>query len=401
MYDVSVYLCSKFMFLRFFMIRLSTRRLRPGMVTAQSVYNRSGGSYLTRGTVITPQYIDKLKRIGISHITVTSADPSLNLPPPEDIVNEKTREEAIHRVYKAYTTLEKGGKLDIDPLAETAESIISDLLSNKSNLVQMTDLRLYDDYTFAHSVNVAVLSTMIGITCKLSHKDLTNLTIGALLHDVGKIDIPISILNKPFSLSDDEFALIRNHPLSGYDRIMNLDIKHIDLRPLAMIACQHHEHLDGNGYPYHLKGGQVHRLARMVAIADVYDALTTARSYKRAYSPYVASKIMTKCSGLQFDKELLTSFLEHVALYPVGTVLKTDLGYGIVKKIRIGLTNYPLIVIFADKSGDKLTTPVTIDTAEAAHDFINGVVEEQQLLSLVYHLKMDPAILIADEFENE
>ncbi len=380
------------------MIRLPVNKLKGGMVTAQSIYNHKGANYLTRGTTLTQQYIDRLRKIGISNVVITSLDPNLPLPPPEDIIKEETRVSAIHQVFDTYTRLQQNQEMDIPPVLEASESIIADLLQRPENLVQMTDIRLYDDYTFAHSVNVAALSAMLGMVCHFSRSDLTTITTGGLLHDLGKMDISKDILCKTTSLNDEEFRVIRQHPLFGYQRLIRTSSSGgLNMKVIADIACQHHEHIDGHGYPNHLVGNQISEFAKIVAIADVYDALTTQRPYKKAYSPHIAYTIMTKCSGKQFDEHLLKLFFDHVALYPVGTVLKTIWGYGIVKAVHIGMTRFPRLILFADNNHRRLKRSVTIETADQQEDFISSIVDGSELTALCSHIRFNPSLLLVHE----
>lgn len=376
------------------MIRLPINRLKEGMITAQSIYNHSGASYLTRGSALSRQYIDKLKQIGISSVVITSLDPSLPLPPPEDIIREDTRVTAIHQVFDTYTRLQQNKEVDIPPLLSSSEEIIANLIDQPENLVQITDIRLYDDYTFAHSVNVAALSTLIGLLCHYSKADLITLSVGALLHDIGKLNVSLKILNKPTALTDDEFDYISHHPHWGAQRIKTFNTTKLDLDVISKIAYQHHEHLDGAGYPLHLMGAEIHPFAKIVAIADVYDALTTQRAYKKAYAPHIAYKIMTKCSGKQFDPHLLDLFFDHVALYPVGTVLQTALGYCIVKDVKVGMTQYPQLVLFTDSNHKLLNTPVTIECRDYGKDFIQTVIDGNNLAALCFKLRFNPSSLL-------
>ena len=379
------------------MIRLPVSRLKDGMITAQSIYNHKGANYLSRGTALNRQYIDRLKKIGISNVIVTSQDPSLPLPPPEDIIKEETRVNAIHQVFDTYTRLQQNQEMEIPPLLEASENIITDLLQRPENLVQMTDIRLYDDYTFAHCVNVAALSAMLGMVCHFSKQDLITITTGGLLHDLGKMDVAKSILCKTISLNDEEFRIIRQHPQFGYRRLLAMTGDGLDMKVIADIAYQHHEHIDGHGYPNHLIGNQISEFAKVVSIADVYDALTTQRPYKKAYSPHIAYTIMTKCSGKQFDEHLLKLFFDHVALYPTGTVLKTICGYGIVRTVHIGMTRFPQLIIFADNNKRLLKAPVTIETADQQEEFISSIVEGSELIALCNHISFDPSLLLIRE----
>ena len=376
------------------MITLPIKKLRPGMITVQSIYNKKGGSYLTRGTPMTEQYIKRLKKLGVKELTVTSVNPAFSVLPPDDIIQEKTRVKAIHKVYDIYQRLESTGELSPESLSDTSEEILVDILSNRGNLVQLTDLRLHDDNTFAHSVNVAVLAAMLGAQAKLSRQDMLTLITGSLLHDIGKIIVPSEILTKPGSLSDSEFAIILMHPEEGHKKLVYLNSPTASI--YAAIAGQHHEHMDGRGYPHQLMGNKIHRFARIVAIADVYDALTTRRPYKPAYKPHIAHKIMTECSPGQFDKPLLSLFFDNVAIYPVGTVLKTTMGYAVVKKCEFGHTLTPIICVFGDSNMRALPDPFDIDLRKCPPDTIGNVLEDMEVMPLMFKMHIDPAQFLKD-----
>lgn len=374
------------------MINLPIKKLQPGMVTAQSIYNTKGASYLTRGTAVSEQYIARLKKLGITSLAVTSVSSAFTPKPPDDIVEERTRIKALHKVYDTFHELEATGELNIGPLASVSENVLSDILSNRNNLVQLSDLRRHDDYTFSHSVNVAVLSTMLGSLCRYAKSDLLTLVLGGLLHDIGKVGVPNDILTKKGRLTPDEFSLMKLHPELGEEKLKHLPIPNAEL--LTVIAGQHHEHLDGQGYPRHLMGNNIHRFARIVAIADVYDALTTQRSYKPAYKPHIAHRIMTRCSVGQFDLDLLSLFFNNVAIYPTGTVLKTTMGYAIVKKSEFGRTMTPKICVFADTDQKLLSTPFDVDLQDCPSGTVQTVVEDMELFPLCYRLHFDPAQLL-------
>ena len=167
------------------MLRLPTSKLKDGMILGQSLFNTAGGSYLVKGKPVTIEYIRKLQQLGIQTVTVTSMDPRHRLPPPPDVIEEKTRIKAISTVFNTFQSIEENGTLDVSSLEKVADSIVFDLFDNHENLVQLTDIRMHDAYTFAHSVNVAVLSAMMGMLCHLSKEDLSLITLGGLLHDLG------------------------------------------------------------------------------------------------------------------------------------------------------------------------------------------------------------------------
>lgn len=377
------------------MIHLPIKDLKPGMVATQSIYNKKGESILTRGVPMTQEHIDLLAAMNLTGLSVVSADPKISVPPPADVVEETTRSDAIRKVYDTFHDLEDTGELDPAVLTPTAQAILRNALENRENLVQLTDIRLHDNYTFGHSVNVAVLSAILGSLCNVSGDDLVNLIIGALLHDIGKLIIPQHILTKPGQLSEQEFYIIKMHPEAGRLKLQDLSTPSAEV--LATIAGQHHEHIDGHGYPDQLTGDQIHLFARIVAIADVFDALTSARSYKPAYRPHTAYRIMTKCSPGQFDEKLLNLFFDSVAIYPVGTVLKTTMGYAIVKKTELGNTLTPTICVFGDLNGDALQQPYTIDLRKFPPDTIVSALEEMELIPLLFRMRVDPSKFLQEE----
>lgn len=376
------------------MIHLLIKDLQPGMVAAQSVYDRKGEGILPRGTALTQAHIDRLAKMDVVELSVMSADPSVSVSPPADILEEDTRADAIRKVYDTFHNLEETGELDPSALMPTAEAILTNALENRENLVQLTDIRMHDDYTFGHSVNVALLSAILGSLCDISSSDLITLVMGGLLHDIGKLIIPPDILTKSEQLSSHDLYIIRMHPEAGRVKLNTLSIPSAPM--LAVIAGQHHEHIDGRGYPDHLAGDQIHRFSRIVAIADVYDALTSARAYKPAYRPHIAYKIMTKCSPGQFDEKLLQLFFDNVAIYPVGTVLRTTMGYAIVKEAKFGHTTTPTVCVFGNLAGEALEHPFTINLSKCAPDTIVSVMEDLELIPLMFRMHVNPA-----QFLNE
>ena len=381
------------------MIRLPIKKLKSGMIIAQSIYNRRGASYLVKGQPITKEYIDRLAKIGIPQVAVTSTNPNFKLQPPEDVVQEKTRIRAIETVYTAYKSVTESGRLDAAALQSVSDGLILDLIARRENLVQLTDIRMHDTYTFAHSVNVAILSAMIGLHSNFSQQDLQLLTLGAMLHDIGKIDTPTDLLNKASRLNDAEYATIKQHPGNGALRIMEMKDQIPKASVLASVAAEHHEHIDGKGYPRGLKEKEIHRFAKIVAIADVYDALTSERPYKRAYTPNVAYNIMVNVTQGQFDPVLLQRFFNNVALYPVGTVLKTIYGYAIVSHCEFGQTQTPTIIAFADLEGHRLKEPRKIDLASTAEGSraIEIVISDSELRHFIHELDLDPSMYLLED----
>ena len=377
------------------MIRLKSNQLTVGMVTAQSIFNEKGAPFLVRGTPLTDRYIYRLRQLSVPELHVTSLSADFQLPPPPDVIEERTRVQAVDSVAETFRQAEVNGQFDMDLMEQCADLLVRDIMTKKKNLVQITDIRLHDSYTFSHSVNVAVLATMLGNLCGYSKSKLQVITLGGLLHDIGKLAVPTPILNKTSSLTADEFKIIRRHPSEGRKILKELNSPIASI--LAIIAVQHHEHLDGSGYPYHVRGKSIHPYSRITAIADVYDALTSARSYKRAYKPNVVYQMMMKNSPGHFDMDRLRLFFDNVAIYPVGTVMKTQLGYAIVKKVVFGHTLAPIVVVFADKNGNLLPKPFGVNLAHCRRDAIHYVMDDVELLNFIRHTGIDPAVFLDDD----
>ena len=384
------------------MLRLPVSKLKDGMVLGQSLFNTAGGSYLVKGQPVTIDYIRKLRQIGIQSVTVTSMDPAYKLPPPPDVIEEKTRINAISTVYNTFQSIEENGTLDTTALQRVTDSIVFDLFENRNNLVQLTDIRAHDAYTFAHSVNVAVLSAMMGMLCHMPRDEISLITLGGLLHDLGKVDVSSDILTKNRGLSDREFKIMKNHPLDGSRRILNVsDLPKKSI--LAAIAAQHHEHIDGSGYPNGITGNEMHHYAKITAIADVYDALTSERPYKKAYMPNIAYNIMHNINKGQFDQDLLDTFFNNVALYPEGAVLKTTFGFAVVKESRFGRTTTPIIILFADINGKLLNERSVIDLYETPNGAksIQVVPTGNELYHFIHELGVDPSYYLEEERKKD
>lgn len=196
-------------------------------------------------------------------------------------------------------TIQKAGNL--------VETLTDTILENQSNFSSLLKITTHDYYTYTHSLNVCSLSIGLGTDLKLRRDpDLLELGIGALLHDIGKCSIELRILNKPGKLNKDEFEKMQNHVVAGKELLKNSNTKMPENSLFTIL--QHHEKLSGNGYPYKLGENQIHRNGRIGAIVDFYDALTTARPYKKAFSPFQAFKLLSEFQD-DYDKKLIKRFI--------------------------------------------------------------------------------------------
>ena len=223
------------------------------------------------------------------------------------------------------------------------EKLTSSIIKNDNALMLMSQLKEYDEYTVRHSLNVCIMSIVFGKHLNLKPANLRVLGLGALLHDIGKMKIASSILNKPGTLSDEEYSQVKQHPEYGY-RLLK---KRTELNPaIAEIARSHHERIDGSGYPRKLKANTLNTLSMIVAIIDVYDAITTKRCYHNGISPHEAIRLMYESELGAFRRDLLDQFIQCLSIFPIGSIveLSTD-EIGIVMSVNRNRNLLPVVLL--------------------------------------------------------
>lgn len=308
--------------------------LREGMLLAKNLYGKNGDLMLKAGTFLDDRYVNGIKRLGYNGIYIED-DISKDIE-VMNLINENLRRETIKGIKEIFIYAEnddtKKQICKMEQSGKFVENIVDEILENKNLMVNMIDLKVFDDYTFYHSLNVAVLSIVMGIALKLNKDELYKLGFGALLHDVGKVFIRKEILNKPGKLTYEEYEEVKKHSELGYRYLkkeFNIPIKSY------IGALEHHERFDGKGYPRGRRGTDICLFGRIIAIADVYDALTSDRPYKKAYLPSEAMEFVMGNCGEMFDPELVSLFVTKVAPYPIGTCVTLSNG-----KIGIIIQNY-------------------------------------------------------------
>lgn len=353
------------------MRRIRVDKVVEGMILAKTIYSTDGNILLNAGIVLKRSYISRFKEIGIFEIYVDdeiSRDIVLN-----DVVSDETRFEARINIKNAMESIRYGNSLDVKPIRNSVGKMIDELMEVKDTMINLQDIKSIDQYTFCHSVNVCVLSLITGISMGYDEEKLKELGIGAMLHDVGKTRIPIEILNKPGGLTDEEFEIIKKHTNIGYEILKKSNM----LSTYASyIALTHHERYDGKGYPLGLKGNEVHEFARIVSVADVYDAITSDRVYKRRIKINEAVEYLIGMGDHQFDYNIVRNFIEHVTIYPPGTCVLLNTGdKAIVVDINRKYPNRPIVRILADREGQIPKEPVEIDLTTNNTYIISDIID--------------------------
>lgn len=351
------------------MRRISLDKIQPGAILANTIMTLEGKVLLSSGMILTEEYKRRLKSNGITEVYIED-EISKDIRIPE-VVQDEIITEAKRRVKVMMTNPSIKTSVDGLQVIETVDKIITSILSNKDIIANLSDIRSVDDYTFSHSVNVCILSLIIGIGFGYSSDKLRELGVGSILHDIGKVMIPQEILKKPVQLSNKEFEEIKRHTLYGYDILKRT--KGITMMA-SHIALGHHERMDGSGYPYQLKGTNIHKAARIVAVSDVYDALTTDRVYRKKLMPHEVIDYITSLGSHHFDQEVVDVFIRYIAYYPVGTTVILNTGEkGIVSKYNKAHPTRPVVRVVMGSEGKMLPKQKEVDLSNELHYRIVGI----------------------------
>jgi len=359
--------------------RILVKDLKPGMVVGRAIFSSDGRVLLHSGMVLTDAYIEGLARLGVNSVYIR--DEIFGGFEIQDVISEETRVYTVKVMRDSFLRLEKNHSLNIRMVKDTVDSIIDELFLNHNLLLNLSDIRTYDDYTFAHSVNVSILSIMAGMTMGYDRMRLNELGLGALLHDIGKIRISTDVLNKPGDLTREEFMEIKQHPQYGFDILRNYN----DVSLLSShIAFQHHERWDGQGYPRSLAGKEIHEYARIVAVADVYDALLADRPYRPSYSLNQTLTIIKRMSGIYLDPTCVTALVANVAVYPIGTVVELSTGdIGMVVDVNRESPARPVIRIVFNSRKIRLSTIREIDLSKLTTVLIIRTLGDNEIQNLM------------------
>jgi HD-GYP domain-containing protein (c-di-GMP phosphodiesterase class II) len=252
-----------------------------------------------------------------------------------------------------------GNAISTEAALPLVEEITMSVSRNPSALISIARLKTKDDYTYMHSVAVCALMVALAQQLKLSEEETRQAGLGGLLHDMGKALIPNEILNKPGKLTDEEFYTVKTHPIKGYELL--LEGGNVGKIPLD-ICLHHHEKVDGRGYPNNLKGEEISLYARMGAVCDVYDAITSNRPYKNGWDPAESiSKMAEWCNG-HFDERIFQAFVRSIGIYPIGSLVRLESGrLGIVTDVNPASLLKPKLKLFFSTITKSQIFPVELD----------------------------------------
>lgn len=371
------------------MILLPIGMCRPGMRLAKKIFSEEGLVLLEENVEVTQRMIRRLAQCGIQYVYIRDSRTDDIVVP--ELISGETMRVAMGEIRSHFQMMMEPSPLRNGPHPHVGKRfrnvigrVIDDLVAVKDALIMMMNMESVDHYLYQHSLNVCVYTILLGISHGYTRDQLTELGLGALLHDVGKTKVPAAILKKPGKLTDAEFAEMKKHAEHGF-RLLK-DEPGIPLLA-AHCAYQHHERLDGSGYPRGLRGNEIHEYAKWIGLVDSYDAMTTSRIYRRPLLPHQAVEALYAGTGTLYEQGMLRIFRDKVAIYPLGMTVRMNTGEtGVVVSISPLCPHRPVVRILADSGGNELKSPYEIDLSTSLSAMIAGMGDvrtESPLLSII------------------
>ncbi len=382
------------------MHRVPVELLTPGMQLGRSLYNHRGDVLLARATPLDQAFIDGVRQRGYRFVYVM--DGIADDVEPLGLVSQRLRSKTLNNLDSMFKLMAEATQPLRDQAAVDGAHVLHELPTKLGGAVEkqikrlesdveqllaevfdaqifqgVAALKSHDNYTFEHSIDVAVYGVMLGRKLALEYDYLKDLALGCLLHDIGKIHVDDRILNKPGKLSPAEFRQVMRHTVLGFQLVRQMPIS--SPRP-AHVALQHHEHQDGQGYPNHLTGSnrlsrtprerfdpaRIILVAELAAVADVCSALSSDRPQRVALPPADVLKTLRSLSGSHLNREAVDAFGSMVEVFPVGVHVRFRGGkyggcYGVVVSCSPGAPNRPLVRLLFDANGMPLPEDLEID----------------------------------------
>jgi HD-GYP domain-containing protein (c-di-GMP phosphodiesterase class II) len=339
---------------------MNVDNIEPGQYLGRTIFSSNGAILLSEGVQLTVYMINTLKRIGVTMLYIK--DPNLEDVIIVDVLSEETKRNVMQQMGNTFESIRSGKDFNSRTVSISIDQLLDDVMRNKDVLVQLSDIRTQDNEMYVHATNVCMMAVMIGINLNLTPVQLKELAIGALFHDIGKID----------SLTDDQAEDLKlHHTWRGFEIIKN---KREYSLLIAHVAFQHHETMDGQGLPRGLTSDQIHQYAKIVAVANMYDNLLFDPADGKRMLPHEACEHMMALGADNLDHEVLIQFLKTISIYPTGTSVRLSTKeIGVVVGQHRGLPARPIVrIVKQETEGNELTIK-EMDLAKLTTVFIDQV----------------------------
>lgn len=303
---------------------LSIDSVKPGMSTAELIFNKLGNVILWENVTLDENMIARLKNLGIETVAVHPEKPKITYVKSQSsqqfMVDYERDVMAVKQIFQNITS---GRTLSSQMAQQIVDSVLEHVDAHRNIIESITQVRNIDEYTYYHSLNVALLCMLIGKWLRLDDQSVRDLTLAGLLHDIGKTQIPLHIINKPGKLTDDEFEEIKRHSEYGYNLIHQVDGIPSEV---AIAVLTHHEKEDGSGYPMGMTGDKLNLYSKVITVADIFDAMTANRVYHSKDTPFKVFELMQHGSFGVLDPVVLRVFLDNITHYYIGTKVRLNTG---------------------------------------------------------------------------
>lgn len=334
--------------------------VEPGQYLGRTIFASNGAILLSEGVQLTVFMINTLNRIGVTMLFIK--DPNLEDVEILDVISEETKRTVMKQMGDTFNSIRSGKEFNTKSVSVNIDTLLDEVMRNKDVLVQLSDIRTKDNEMYVHATNVCMMSVLVGISLGLNQSQLKELAIGALLHDIGKVEL----------ICDDESDDIKkHHTWRGFEILKN---KREYSLLIAHVAFQHHEEPNGEGTPRKLTGDQIHLYAKITAVANMYDNLLFDLSKGRRMLPHEACEYMMALAETKLDREVLIHFLKMVSVYPTGASVRLSTKEtGVVVGQHRGLPGRPIVRIVKQDADDKRLEIKEVDLAKHTTVFIDQV----------------------------
>ncbi|NPV01278.1 MAG: HD-GYP domain-containing protein [Brevinematales bacterium] len=375
-----------------FKVELYVKFLYPGIILKGDAYTYAGEKVGEGGSPFTNDAIQDLKSRGISKVFYTRSKISQKRDPKNPMVSDEQIKKSVDISREIEQAVTSKSIIPEKGVNEVVDGFINNISSSEGTVLNLLELKEYDDYTYTHSINVCLLSILFAKKMNYNEKGLKIVGIGALLHDIGKQMISKEILNKPFNLTRDEFEIMKKHPIYGYELIRSQSSYGTLIQKVVLL---HHEKYIGKGYPFGLRGEQIGEIAQIVSLADNFDAITSERVYKPARPYWYALSTIKKESGTSFAPRLARAFVEDMPKYLTESEIFTKGGFVVLNTGEVGeVIDYrfpqslkPVVNIFINSKKEIVRYPIPVNLEFDDSRTIENVLEDNSILERLRAIK--------------
>ncbi len=345
-------------------------RVKVNEILGRNIFTNDGSVLLRTGVKLTKQYIDKLKELGVFYVYVE--DDRLDDISVEDEKLSDLKAVTMKNMSQIIKNVTAGDKKGTKDSLAAVEDLVNYIIQMGDVNKSLYDIQTYDNYTYLHSIDTGIMAVFLGMSMHLKESELKELSIGAILHDIGKTKVPRDIITKPGKLTPEEFEEVKKHPTYG----RNILEKNFSMSTAVLKAVEHHhEKVDGSGYPFGLTSNEISKFAKIICVCDVYDAVSNDRTYREKFNPSDAYELILAGCGNAFDEEIVQRFKQTFSVFPLGVCLRLSNGIeGYVIKQNKNFPDRPVIRVLYEASTRRPIKFYEIDLLEFQNIGVQSII---------------------------